>query len=358
MDVDDLRSELARRAEQMPAELGTAARMAAVRRRVRARRQRLAGGVVGVAVLGVGVVALVPAVVDRDAAQVVEPATPTQTPSEETPGREAFDPGSWPSRIDGNSLLAGRISEADSRTATWTMTVPTLDVGISIFCQFDDQDFPNARRDDSVISTFSVNGDPVFGTSCGSGGTLESAHLVTHINSNTMRNMGVRPGKPFTVEMSVRHDKDLARDKAPVPVSKALLGVGLYAQDGEVRQVAPGWSIPVIQGVPGDETRLYEVYTSPVGRSGNVVTVTTQPSTSVGSTLSYGWLVRGRQGSFEIVVDGKTVAGSTAGTLLSGTPIRGKHELVLRTRGGVDQGTLVLALYEPVDLPYTGSARR
>jgi len=351
MDVDDLRSELARRAEQMPAELGTAARMAAVRRRVRARRQRLAGGVAA-AVLGVGVVALLPSVVDRDAAQVVEPATPTQTPSEETPGREALDLGSWPTRIDGNTFLAGRVSNSDPRTATWKMTVPRLDVSVALVCRFDAQQFPGASRDGTLIAHFKINGHGVYGSSCGTSESLDSARPIADISGQVMRNMGVRPGKPFRVEMVLEHD-----GKA-VPVSKAVLGLGLYAQDGEVRQVAPGWSIPVIQGVPGDETRLYEVYTSPVGRSGKVVTVTTQPSTSVGSTLSYGWLVRGRQGSFEIVVDGKTVERSTAGALSSGTPIRGKHELVLRTRGGVDQGTLVLALYEPVDLPYTGSARR
>lgn len=352
MDVDDLRNELANRAEQMPPATSTAARMAAVRRRVRARRQRLAGGVVGVAVLGVGVVALVPAVVDRDAAQVVEPATPTQTPSEETPGREAFDLGSWPTRIDGNTFLAGRVSNSDPRTATWKMTVPRLDVSVALVCRFDAQQFPGASRDGTLVAHFKINGHGVYGSSCGSSESLDSARLLADISGQVMRKMGVRPGKPFRVEMVLKHD-----GKA-VPVSKAVVGLGLYAQDGEVRQVAPGWSIPVIQGVPGDETRLYEVYTSPVGRSGNVVTVTTAPSTSVGSTLSYGWLVRGRQGSYKLSVDGETVEQSTAGGLSSGHPIEGKHEVTLRTHGGISDGTLVLAVYEPLDPPYTGSARR
>lgn len=351
MDVDDLRSELARRAEQMPAELGTAARMAAVRRRVRARRQRLAGGVVGVAVLGVGVVALVPAVVDRDTGQVVAPAAPTQMPSGEQLFPVTLDPGSWPSRIDGNSLLAGRISEPGNRTATWRMTVPTLDVGLSIFCRIDTQNFPRADRSSDVNASITINGRAAYGTLCSTGETLESATRLSDLTAS-LRSVGVRPGKPFTVQMSVK------RDGVPVPVSRALLGVGIYAQDGEVREIGPGVSLQVLQGVPGDEARLAEFYTGPVTGTKALVRVWTQRSTPAGSTVSYGWAVRGSQGTYELLVDGRTVERSTAGGVSTGEPIEAGQELVLKAQGGAREGTLFLALYEPVDLPYTGSARR
>lgn len=358
MDVDDLRTEFARRAEQMPAATSTAARMAAVRRRVRARRQRLTGGVVSVAVLGAGAVVLLPGLVDRDGSQTVEPAAPTQTPKGETVVHEEFD-GRWPTRIDGNTFLTGRFTEPGDDTAQWTMRVPTLDVSVSLFCHIDRQDFPDAVRDGSVVADFSINGNPVYGTSCGSEGALGSANLLADIDRDMMRSFGVRPGEPFELEMSLERMRVGAdRRNTAVPSSKALLGLGLYAQDGEVRQITPGRSLPVVQGRPGDESRLTEFFTVPVARSRTLGPVVTDPSTPAGSSVSYGWAVRGLQGTSRLLKDGRIVEQSTAGGISSNMAIDGQHRLVVRARGGRTEGTLVLGVYEPIDAPYTGSARR
>lgn len=357
MDVDDLRTEFARRAEQMPAATSTAARMAAVRRRVRARRQRLTGGVVSVAVLGAGAVVLLPGLVDRDGSQTVEPAAPTQTPKGETVFSEKFDPGRWPTRIDGNTFLNGQVGR-DSNPR-WTTVVPTLDVSVSLFCHLDRQDFPDAVRDVSVVADFSINGNPVYGTSCGSERTLESASLLADIDRDTMRSFGVRPGKPFQVEMSLERMRVGAeRRNTAVPSSKALLGLGFYAQDGEVRQISPGRSLPVVQGRPGDESRLTQFRTVPVARSRTLGPVVTDPSAPAGSSVSFGWAVRGFRGTFQLLQDGQIVEQSAAGGISSNVPVEGGQRLVVRARGGRTEGTLVLGVYEPVDAPYTGSARR
>lgn len=359
MDVDDLRTEFALRAEQMPAAISTTARMAAVRRRVRARRQRLTGGVVSVAVLGAGAVVLLPAVVDRGGSQTVEPAAPTQTPNGEVVVQQEFDPGRWPTRIDGNRFLTSRVTEPGDDTARWTMRVPTLDVSVSLFCHIDREDFPDAVRDGSVVAKFSINGNSVYGSSCGSQGALGSADLLADIDSDMMRRFGVRPGQPFELEMSLERTR-LGPDRrnTTVPSSNTVLGIGLYAQDGDVRQIAPGWSLPVVQGRPGDESRLTEFFTVPVARSRTLGPVVTEPSTPAGSSVSYGWVARGPRGTSRLLEDGEIVEQSTAGGISSNVAVDGRQRLLVRARGGRTEGTLVLGVYEPIDAPYTGSARR
>lgn len=334
MDTSDLRAELDRRADQMPPTASTPTRLAAVARRVRARRRRAVGGVAGLAAAGVGIGAFLVPDIGRNSTTQVEPAAPASTQATRASG-------SWPIRVDGNPLVLDRLTRQPVQSRTWTVTVPTLDLSVSMFCRLQ----PDMVREEEAlrrgpIGSLRVNGQAYVGGSCGDSAYLGAQRPFAELDSRTMREYGVRAGEPFELTLTVGEDTRTAW--------RAQLGLGLYARTGEVREVAPGWSIPVVRGVPGDETSLLEVFTVPVRRQGGVLDVTLGQSGDPASELSFGWLVRSHQGSVVLTHDGVRTQQSTAGAVVSGVPFQDGRRIVVRTRGGEGRGTLLLAMYAPL----------
>jgi len=216
MNVDDLRTELARRGEQATS-LGSPNRLAEVHARIDARRRAtVATAVGGTAAAALVAVAATAGVLDGAARH--EPIAPaTQLPAP-TP-----DPYAFPERVDGNALIASRLNQPGETTLTWRLTLDSLDVAWNQFC-----DTPTRVRpgDTHLMATWFANGEDMFGTSCGPGNG-PGASLIQGVTPRgtrgAWRDAGVRPGEPFTLTMRLTGIKE-----HPQAAAQARFGIGLY----------------------------------------------------------------------------------------------------------------------------------
>jgi hypothetical protein len=350
MNVGDLKSELARRAEEVGQGATANARLAQVHERIAARRRATVASAVGAATLAalVAVVATSSVLGRPESQSPVAPATQHASPSPDVkrPTSQRYE---FPPLIDGNELIAAKINQPGETTITWRLRLDDLDVLVSEFCDVPPSLDDTSQRDSGVMATWAVNGDDFAGQSCSSGSVAGDTGAYGYGNSlarnvAVWRDAGVRPGQPFTITMR------LSGGQNKPELAKARFGLGLYARTGEV-VTAHGVTLPVVREGQGyGRFRLVDYRIQPVSQ-GHRLSMTI-PASDEPLSVTFGWSRIGTRGRMVADLDGEPYQMVIGGGVATDNDYDSSREHVLTVKArGNDGGALMIAYYrsDPVD---------
>ena len=336
MNVNDLRSELARRAEETGH--GTATeRMRGIRARHQRYRRRQAAGVAGLAaVMVLGAVALVPGadqVVDRGG----QPAPATQAP---TPDPEPVL--AWPTEYAGDQLVASKIGEPGDAHLTLRFTPTTTDLQWNSLC----------TAPPKVYARVSINGHPLGGSGCvaseqpeGPGASFGGGGKAR--NQQGWESVGVRAGEVSVAEIRLADGRSLPAD--------ARLGLAFWDRSGP-RLTSDGVTIQELSEGEAGTYRLVDYRTQPLTATARELSLEV-PADVDDPFIRYG--IEGpysqiRWSRVTVSVSGSgrdDDAGLWGGGIGGGDfeDIAGETVTVSEGRDRVREGTLVIAIYAPID---------
>jgi hypothetical protein len=324
MNLDDLRRELRTRAAE-PGPTSMPDRLAGVQTKVRAARRRKAAAS-GVAVLAsVSVLGLAFAQVwDGDRAEVAE---------------TEFVP--LPDRLHGDLLIHEQYNDPGESELSWDVTLnDDLRVVPHMTCQLPG-DAVLPQGDGPVLLQWGVGGTSTFGSQCGADAVsvLQPEGPVTRAE---WRRLGVRPDKPFEIEMWLEQGADR------IEVDGARFGIGLYDKIGD-REHRSGVELPVIVDLGDDSYRLDRdrFETLPLSEDQRRLELRI-PASDTPIAVAYGWQTDTQAASCELFRDGEPFR-SCYGGPIEGPEVIDSDEaqtLTIKADGSSVEGALVLAVYE------------
>lgn len=336
MNIDDLRSELARRAEDAPHQGSHRDRMAGITAKRTAHRRPEGPLAAGVAVLAVlGWLVFTPNAQD----EVDRPAGPT--PASQAP--EPDEPFAWPTEYAGDQLVASTIGDPGQSHVRLRFVPTTTDLHWASLCTA-----PWLK----VAAQVSVNGHALGGSSCAAddrpGGPEVSFGDNTARNSRSWESLGVREGEVSVVEIKLPGGRSLPAD--------ARLGVGFFDRSGP-RVTSDGVTIKRLWESAEGTYRLVAYRTQPL------TAVTRELSLTVPEDVDDPVVLSGLDGHYAAtrrsatittvtgrdrrdVVDGFSGGGTGGGVIDN---IAGETVTVREGTDGVNDGTLVIAIYAPID---------
>jgi hypothetical protein len=216
MRTDELRNLLHDHGDEVH-DVGTPARIGAVRDRVRIVRRRRA------AVAGGGVVAAVAAV----ALTVVPSGAPSPGPAE--PGPTEVDGYTkdgviFPAEANGRQLLGAQVGGRGESELVFTAPAPEAepDLQISPVCY-------GPAADEHAVSV-SVNGTFMFGVTCEANRPVDPSgegFSATGEIEEAFAGLGLTPGEPMTVRVWLR---DRSTDNTLVEHRDMVVGAGVYGR--------------------------------------------------------------------------------------------------------------------------------
>jgi len=333
MNVNDLRAELARRADQAAPSHHNERMAGVVRKRDTYRRVQVAGAA-GLTALGViGVILLAP-MGDQLLGRGENPAPATQEPTPES--KDAFV---WPTEYQGDKLIASVIGEPGQDRVTLRFVPESTDLQWSTLCT---APWPKA------YGTLKVNGNAIGGGGCSADDRPSGPTLSVGAGGKSLRfwaELGVRPGEPSVAEVVMTGDRVLPDD--------ARLGFAIWDRSGP-RVTSDGVTLNRLWEADGAGTyRLVAYETQPLTPS------VRELSLAVPDDLDDPVVLSGLGGSYP------QVRGSTTTTTITGTRRRdvtgnggigggvvkdvAGETVTIREGNEHAQGTLVIAIYAPVD---------
>lgn len=332
MNIDDLRSELARRAEEAPRSHHPD-RMAGIQaKRTTYRRSEtlLAAGAGLLAVLGFLVVA--PAV-DDGADRGVDPTPATMPPERGS----AF---AWPADYAGDQLLGGKIGEPGQSRVVLRFIPTTTDLQWASLCT---APWPK------VYARVSINGHSLGGTGCSAddrpGGPQIWFGDDAARNRRLWESFGVREGEASIVEVRLPGSRSLPAD--------ARLGVAFFDRSGP-RVTSDGVTIHELWEAGEGTYRLVAHWTQPLTPTTRELSLAVPAGVDDPVVLSG---LDGRWSETRASVTTTTVSGSDqrdgaeGGGIGGGVieDIAGETVTISEEEGSVRDGTLVIAIYAPID---------
>lgn len=334
MNVDDLRSELARRAEDAPRG-SHAERMAGISAKRTAYRRPEGPLAAGVAVLAVlGWLVFTPNAQDA----VDRPAGPT--PASQAP--EPDEPFAWPTEYAGDQLVASTIGDPGQSHVRLRFVPTTTDLQWDSLC--------TAPFRPTVFSRVSINGHPLGGPSCAVGDRPggPSAYFGgggEARNRQGWESLGVRAGEVSVVEVRLADGRSLPAD--------ARLGVAVWDRSGP-RLTSDGVTIQKLREDEEGTYRLVAYRTEPLTATTRELSLTVPEDVDDPVVLSgvHGFYSKVRQSVTTTTVSGSGRRDGVEGGGVGGgviEDIAGETVTLREQRDSVRGGTLIIAIYAPID---------
>jgi hypothetical protein len=270
MNLDDLKQTLTSMADDVRAQ-DPATRLAGVDEKLEAaHRRRATGAGVGVAAVAAVLALVMPNMFSAAPDRTPSPTGHTGSPTskhQQTKAPGAIDRTSLPTVVDngvvfyrspaGDPLIGEAVGSPGQTVVTLTVTPRTRNLSFVQFCW---QRRGGSARALNVDATF--NGERAFGSSCGSDryGPLKpeiSYGSDPTVNARGWRHLGVNPGEPTTIRLTVP-----PRFRQVAHAERVRLGLAMYANTGPT-VVDHGITIPTRAVFDG---RSYELVDRAVKR--------------------------------------------------------------------------------------------